>query len=206
MTAKPETLAPVCLAEPQPGDFCCVPVTGWFGAAIEAGQYLAEKLQGIPAGLRPYCHAEVYAGQADADGPHGYTYSAYPDAVQPGKSGRRALPCPPAELPGSLWSSGIINPVPAQREGIIAWCEEHPRAGYSWLDYGAIALRALRIPAPGLREYIKSTKELICSYYVDAAYHYGGDIFLFTDGRWEGYVTPGDLAMLLLGRAGLLPG
>jgi hypothetical protein len=195
--------APVVRAAPQPGDFCCIPVTGWFGTAIEAGQYLAEKLQGIPAGLRPYDHAEVYVGQADTAGPYGYTCSAYPDATQPGKSGRRALPCPPAQLPGSIWSSGIIPLTDVQRHGIISWCMGHPRVSYSWPDYGAIALRALRIPAPGLREYIKSTKAMMCSYYTDSAFNYGGGVHLFQDGRWEGYVTPGDLAMLLLGKAGL---
>jgi hypothetical protein len=190
--------APIALAEPQPGDFCCIPVAGQFGLVIEAGEFLAETLERVRgAKLQPYDHAEVYVGQADEHGPHGYTYSAYPNNGQPGITGKRALPGPAALLPGSLWSSGIIKLTGAQRSGIIGWCAEHPCVSYSWPDYGAIALRALRIPAPGLRAYIASTDSMICSYYTDAAWNRGGGVHLFDDGRWEGFVTPGDLAVLL---------
>jgi hypothetical protein len=198
--SKVEVLAPVCLAVPQPGDFCCIPVSGGFGLGIETGQYLAEKLQGHPAGLLPYDHAEVYVGQPDKGGPHGYTYSAYPSNGQGGLTGKRPLPCPPQELPGSIWSSGIIELTQTSRAGIAAWCEAHPCVSYSWPDYGAIAAHALHAPVPGLREFIKASKTYICSQYTDAALNYGGGVHLFQD-RWEGYVTPGDLAGLLLARA-----
>ena len=183
--------APVCLAEPQPGDFTCIPVSGGLGLSIEIGQFLAGD------GFQPYDHAEVYAGQADRHGPHGYTYSAYPDNLKPGKSGKRPLPCPPAKLPGSYWSSGILALTAAQRSGIVAWCEAHPRVPYSWEDYGALTLHGLHIPAPGLRDYIASTFSMICSWYTDASWWYGGDVHLFSDNRWPGYVKPGDLVKLL---------
>jgi hypothetical protein len=41
---------------------------------------------------------------------------------------------------------------------------------------------------------------MICGWWTDAAYLYGGDVHLFDDGRWPGYVKPGDLAKLLQGR------
>ena len=105
--SKDKVLAPVCLATPEPGDFCCIPVSGGFGTAIEAGQFLAELLQGQPAYLRAYDHAEVYVGQPDEAGPHGYTCSAYPDnGSADGRTGKRPLPCPPAQVPGSIWSFG----------------------------------------------------------------------------------------------------
>ena len=191
---------PVCLAEPQAGDFCCIPVPGGFGTAIEAGEYLAERLQGQPAYLRAYDHAEVYVGQPDADGPYGYTYSAYSNNGIGTTTGKRPLPCLPAALPGSIWSSGIIPLAQSQRDAIVAWCEAHPCVPYSWPDYGAIALHALRIPAPGLKAYIAGTSSMICSQYTDSAYA-DTSVHLFSDGRWPGFVTPGDLAGLLLARA-----
>jgi hypothetical protein len=185
----------VSLAEPQPADFCCVPIGGSLGLSIEVGQLLAgDKFQ-------PYDHAEIYIGEPDEAGPHGYTCSAYPhpDNARHGGTGRRALPCPPADLPGALWSSGILWLTPAERELILYWCREHQTVGYSGLDYGALALHALHVPAPGLREFIASTRSMICSQYVDAAYNYGGE-HLFTNGRWAGYVKPGDLAGMLQSR------
>jgi hypothetical protein len=200
--SKTPARPPVCLAKPQPGDFCCIPVSGSMGYGIELGQYFAEKLQGIPAEIRGYDHAEVYVGQPDAKGPHGYTYSAYPNNGSNGKTGRRPLPCEPEKLPGSIWSSGIIPLTPAQRSGIVAWCEAHPCVSYSWPDYGAIALHARGVQAQALRDYIEGSGSLICSQYTDEAYNRGGNVHLFKDGRWEGYVTPGDLALLLEVRAG----
>lgn len=191
--------APVCLAAPQPGDFCCVPISGDIGRGIEFGQYLASKLQHQPAELLPYEHAMVYVGQPDADGPHGYTYSAYPKNGKQGDTGKRALPVPPAQLPGSLWSSGLYDLTAAERAGIVAWCEAHGNVGYSFLDYDAIAAHALHVPAPGLKTYIGYSGRLICSQYVDTAYD-AGDVHLFQDGRWPGYVTPWDLAELLLAK------
>jgi len=185
--SKPVALRrPVALAAPQPGDFCCVPIAGRVGLGIEIAQFLAgDKFQ-------PYEHAQVFVGQADAGGPHGYTVSAYPD-----RRGRRPLPCEPAELPGSLWSSGILPLTDAQRQGIIAWCMRHTQVTYSFLDYLALELHTLRIPAPGLRDYIETSAHLICSQYTDMAWGRGGGVQLFDDGRWAGYVKPGDLAMLL---------
>jgi len=184
---KPVALRqPAALTAPQPGDFCCVPISGRVGWAIELGQFLAGDT------FQPYDHAEVFVGQADTAGPHGYTVSAYPD-----RRGRRPLPCDPAVLPGSLWSSGILPLTDAQRQGILAWCMSHTEVTYSFLDYLALELHTLHIPAPGLRGRIETSAHLICSQYVDTAWGRGGGVQLFDDGRWPGYVKPGDLAMLL---------
>lgn len=191
--------APICVAAPQPGDFCCIPVPGGLGLGIEIGEFLAARLQHQPAELRPYDHAEIYAGQADAAGPYGYTYSAYPRRYAAG-NGKRPLPCPAAQLPGAIWSSGLITLTPAQRSGIIAWCEAHPDVRYAFADYAEIAAHALHVPVPGLRDAIGDSRSYICSQYTDAAYRYGGGVRLFTDGRWPGYVTPWNLAALLLAR------
>jgi hypothetical protein len=176
------------MAEPQPGDFVCVPISGPVGIGITIGQWLdGDRFQF-------YDHTEIYTGQADEAGPHGYTVSMYP-----GGHGKRALPCPPAQLPGSLWSSGLIELTPAQRAGIVAWALAHQDVSYSFMDYGALLLHALHIPFPGLRSYIKSTGHMICSWFVTADFMANG-VQLFDDTRWEGYVKPGDLARLLEAR------
>jgi hypothetical protein len=180
--------APIAIADPQPGDFCCVPISGQVGLAVEIAQFLAgQKFQ-------PYEHAEVYVGLVDPDAPFGYTISAYPNG-----RGARPLPCPPAELPGSLWSSGLIELTEKQRAGIITWCMDHQDVGYSALDYLALAAHRFHLPVPQLRSYIESTRHMICSQFVDASYQVN-DVQLFPDKRWNGYVDPMDLAELLESR------
>src|SRR5215472_8212861 len=152
---------PICLAAPRPGDFCCIPIAGGLGWGIELGQWLAGDA------LQPYDHAEVYIGQPDKDGPDGYTCSAYPHSA--GQTGKRPLPCPPAQLPGSLWSSGILKPTAAQRKGIVAWCLAHTDVEYAFLDYAELAAHTLHLPVPGLQQMISSSGSLICSQYVDSA-------------------------------------
>jgi hypothetical protein len=163
-----------------------VPVSGAVGFGIQAGQWLdGDKFQ-------PYDHAEIFIGGAGRDGAaYGWTVSAYP-----GGAGLRALPCPPVQLPGSFWSSGLVRLTPGQRQGICAWAQARADVRYSFADYGALVLHRLRIPAPGLRAYIADSSHMICSQFVDSAYSACG-VHLFTDGRWPGYVTPGDLAGIL---------
>lgn len=186
-------IAPICLADPKPGDFCCTPAGGDLGTAILIAQRLAGNHH------PEYEHAEVYVGQADAKAPHGYTYSAYPDNGTPGgRTGKRPLAGPARTMPGFIWSSGIIELSDQQRSGVVSWCEEHADVQYSWEDYGALVLSHLHIVPPGLRDYIASTKRMICSYYADSAMLYGAGVHLFSDGRWPGDVTPGDLADMLI--------
>jgi hypothetical protein len=182
--------APVALAKPQPGDFCCVPISGAAGFGIEVGQWLdGDKFQ-------PYDHAMIYVGGGSPeDAPYGWTVSAYPDG-----KGLHPLPCPPQELPGSLWSSGIIALTAAQRQAVCAWASAHEDVAYSFADYGALVLHMLHVPAPGLRAFIADSAHMICSQYVDTGYAACG-VHLFTDGRWPGYVKPGDLAGMLQVRA-----
>jgi cell wall-associated NlpC family hydrolase len=98
-----------------------------------------------------------------------------------------------------MWSSGIINPTDAQRTLIVNAAHGYVGTPYSWPDYAAIAAHHLHLlPATNaLKNYVASTKHMICSQlvdqcYEDAAYH------LFNDGRWPGYVMPGSLYNLLV--------
>jgi hypothetical protein len=179
---------PVYLTVPRIADFCCVPVSGPVGIGITVGQWLdGDRWQF-------YDHTEIYVGRADAAGPYGYTVATYPNG-----GGKRALPCPPVKLPGSLWSSGLFDLTGTQRADIVEWALEYQDTRYSFLDYGALVLHGLGLSDPALQRYIQSTRHMICSQCVDAAYTAAG-VALFDDGRWPGYVKPGDLAGLLEGK------
>jgi hypothetical protein len=186
--------APIAIAEPRAGDFCCVPISGPVGLGISIGQWLAGDRFGF------YDHAEFYVGEPDAAGPFGYTIGAYPGGAR-----KVALPCRPAELPGSLWSSGLIELTDAQRLKLVAWAQHvvDEKIGYSFLDYAAIIAHMAHLPVPGLREYIDSTRHMDCSQVIDAGELFAG-VHLFDDRRWPGYVKPADLSgklqALLAGR------
>jgi cell wall-associated NlpC family hydrolase len=170
----------------QPGDFAAVVMHGPGGPLIRAGEWLNGD------GFGNYEHALVYAGD-------GWIVQAMPHGAQ---RVRRY----PLVQPGDLWSTGVIGLKPGERTLIAAaanryadWPHVEGRApvGYSALDYVALAMRRLRIPAPGLRSFIGSTGHMICSQLVDQCYADAG-VHLFSDGRWPGYVTPAALADVIL--------
>lgn len=179
--------ATVLIAPPQPGDIVCVPVPGDVGKLIELGQWLAGQK------FKPYEHAMIYTGEADADGPYGYTYSAYTDGQC-----KKPLPGPPEQLPGSLWSSGILPLSDVQREQVTDWCHRHADIGYSGADYVALAAARLHLDAllPPIRHYIQETGHLICSQYTTLARLAAGDNLF--NRAWDGLVMPMDLAELIL--------
>jgi len=98
-----------------------------------------------------------------------------------------------------VWSSGKIELTAEQRAHIVRAaqaCADVPTK-YSFLDYLAIAAHRFHLPGGRwLRKYVGSTSHLICSQLVDLCYKESG-VHLFRDGRWPGYVTPGDLWELI---------
>lgn len=191
-------------ANVQIGDFACVPIRGEGGIFIAFG----EKLNG--SAFSQYQHAEIYVGTSDQllmyrgtraaiqaatyDAPFGWTFSAYPH-------GARLVPleCQPAKLPGALWSSGAIALTDVQRHDIVSAALALDGTPYSILDYLALASHRLGIKDLALRRYIANSGHLICSQLCDKAYQ-DADIQLFDDGRWNGFVTPADLAQLIISK------
>lgn len=172
---------------PEPGDFACVHTRGSTGVLITIGEYL----NGTPD-TSWWDHACIYVGMPDLNAQYGYVMGA-----QPG--GARLAPLRYAQMTGKdanwLWSSGKIKPTDAQRKVIIAqalYCKGTP---YGWLDYFALAAHRFHLPIPGLKDRIGTSK--ICSQLVDWCYMQAG-VHLFTDNRWPGYVTPADLAGLII--------
>jgi hypothetical protein len=169
----------------QTGDFCCLPMSGDGGKLIRLGEVLNGNA------FSQYQHAAIYIRERPGvfgDAPFGWLFAAMPR----GASFTR-LNGPPEDLLGALWSTGVIQLAPDQRSDILVQCNQLQDTPYSWLDYEALLLHRLGIPAPGLKKFIGDSGHCICSQLCDLVYSRAG-IHLFTDGRWPGYVTPADLA------------
>lgn len=163
---------------PLPGDFGLTSISGDVGRLIRVGQWLNGD------GYANFEHAFIYMGG-------GLIMEAEP-------GGARIRPL--SEYPAYTvkWSAGHFSLTPAQRNVIVTRARKFDGTPYSVLDYFALALHRLHIPAPGLRSYIRTSKHVICSQLVDICYQAAG-VQLFTD-RWPGDVTPGDLSCLLDGK------
>ena len=174
MTSAPVPSEPVI---PQPGDYCCVSAGGQGGRLIALGERLCGDA------FTQYQHAFVYVG--------GMVIEAEPGGARSRKITRFDAP---GQL--TLWSAGRIGLTGTQRAAICLAARSYIGTPYSWLDYFAIGQHRLRIPAPGLRDFIGDTRHMMCSQLVDRCYADAG-VRLFDDGRWPGYVTPADLAAVV---------
>jgi hypothetical protein len=102
-----------------------------------------------------------------------------------------------------LWSTGTGLSAPGMADAALGYVG----AGYSFLDYAAIAAHRYRLhPLDDLlKARIASARHQICSQLVDQCAQDAG-IHLFNDSRWPGYVAPLDLGLLLDRPKGASPG
>lgn len=163
------------LYEPQPGDIGLVPMSGKGGRGIKVGQWLAGD------GWTDYQHAFVYVGAAGDRYQGQWVIEAMPGGARLARFDRY-------DVGRIVW----LRCPPAYRAAVAAVAATYIGVPYSFADYGALALHRFRIPAPHLRRFIDSRKSMICSQLCDRAAARGG-WHIFDDGRWSGYVTPGDL-------------
>lgn len=162
----------------SPGDFACLRISGDVGEMIRIGQWMCGD------GFHNYEHAEVKVNETQ-------TLGAYP--------GGAALVTLPEDQSSWLWSTGVIRLTDTQRAKIVETALSLEGTPYSAVDYFAIAAHRLRIPDPDheLQDFIGDGKSMICSQLVDYCYLQAG-VHLFNDGRWPGYVTPADLANVIM--------
>ena len=172
---------------PQAGDFAVVSAGGIPGRLVR----LAEQANGSGP-YADYQHAFIYIGgdgQIIQAEPSGADYGQLtPHAKTMWSTGKIAI--------GAAGTIGRLELSAEQRDKICDAARGYVGVPYSFLDYVALILHRLHIPAPWLKRYIASTRHMICSQLVDQCYLDAG-IHLFDDGRWPGYVTPADLAKLL---------
>lgn len=153
---------------PQQGDIGLVRIHGAVGAGIRFAQWLN--------------------GDGFADFEHAFVYVGGGQLVEAEPGGARLAALAEYASERVVWLRAPLSCGPAVAEA----ARQLTGVPYSFLDYEAIALHHFHIWAPGLKRYIGSTGHMICSQLADEAARRGG-WKIFDDGRWPGYVTPGDL-------------
>lgn len=190
------------LARVRPGDFAVVLGGTQTTRLITAAEKLEDMVR--PTGLKwtDWDHALLCTSVQDR------APGVYLNGIGGGSQKARIVEAEPAgateadwhynQVPFA-WSSGIIELTDRQRDVIVSTALRLARekTGYGWLDYAALTAHALRVPVPGLRDFISDSHRLICSQLVDYCYQQAG-VQLFNDSRWNGYVTPSDLGALLV--------
>jgi hypothetical protein len=161
---------------PKPGDFGLVAIAGPPGWLIQVGQALNGD------GWGPFQHAVLMISDTEL--------------IEAEPGGARIRPVEAYDGTNITWSDWSLSN--SDRGHIAIEGRAFEGVGYSALDYDALALHRLGIPAPGLRRYIASTGHVICSQLVDATLTNAG-FNVFGDGRWPGYVTPMALRRVLHG-------
>lgn len=163
--------------QPSPGDFGLTKITGLGGYFIRAGQWM------LGDGFQNFEHAFIFLGDDQL--------------IEAEPGGARVVSLSEIYTGFDIdWSTGKIPLTDEQRQLIVSNARALEGTPYSFLDYFALAAHRLRLPVPFLKRYIESSKHLMCSQLVDMCYMLSG-VHLYDDGRWPGYVTPGDLYELL---------
>lgn len=171
---------------PQAGDLGFATIAGGVGGAINVGQAI----------LRDACrfsHVFVVVREVgDENWPDGLIVEAMPE-------GARVRPLADRLVPGYAYR---YMPLTAEQRAMVpavARSFTSARDGkgvpYSFGTYAVLALaqyRVTRWSVPRLEHLIDDRGHLICSQLADELHHRIGH-YLFSDGRWRGDVTPGDL-------------
>ena len=164
------------MTAPQPGDFAVVTAGGIPGRLVR----LAELANGSGP-YSDYQHAFIYIGG------DGQIIQAEPGGTSYGQLTAHGE---------TMWSTGLFDLTGEQRDKICDAARGYVGVGYGWLDYIALILHRFHIPIPRLRAFIQSTNTMICSQEVDRCWQDAG-VQIFNDHRWNGWVTPADLARRL---------
>lgn len=170
------------LSTVRPGDFGLVRITGAVGFGIRLAQFLNGD------GFEDYEHALLYLG-------HGQILEAEP-------GGARIVDVSEYDGRTVLWSHWPLTD--AQRAGIVATGRTLVGTPYSFLDYASLALLHFHVRPRFVVDYVRDSGHQICSQLIDFCYMKNG-VHLFTDDRFPGDVTPGDLRTRLFPPAGWHP-
>jgi cell wall-associated NlpC family hydrolase len=160
----------------SPGDIGVTSISGGVGKLITIGEWLNGNKDD------KYDHAFIYVGNGQVVEAEPGKQGAWLGDVSNYMDGR-----PLAFSTGKLSMDAAVN------QKIVEIALSLVGTPYSFIDYFAIAAHRFHLPVPGLKNYIASSKHMICSQLCDYVYQQAG-FRLFTDGRWDGYVTPAALA------------
>jgi len=162
--------------QPKHGDIGITTISGWGGKGIQT----AQRLMGCPWDAKQHAFVVTETGSKMRDE---MIIEAMPGGAQHVPNWHPVNQTLYLRCPDEF------------RDAVAAAALAFEGVPYSWLDYQAIALHHLHVPAPWLKSYIMSTRHEICSQLADQAALMGG-WHLFDDGRWPGYVPPCDLNRL----------
>lgn len=156
-----------------PGLLGLTSITGGVGMGIRIGQFLNGD------GFSKFEHAFVALGDGNIL------------EAEPG--GARIVPFHYADR-DVYWCHNILKLLPATvtAEQVQELARGYRGVEYSFLDYDALVAHRLHLPIPGLQHFIRDTGHMICSQ-LDDDFYKRLRARIFTDDRWEGYVTPGML-------------
>lgn len=175
------------MTAPLPGMIGLTQVHGQIGLGIRLGQWFNKN------GFENYEHSFLYLGGAA---------NTILEA-EPGGARFRSLNEYTSD--SIYWCTNIYNlilhgsaipsliPSYAGYISMYTAAEHYIGTPYSFLDYDALLMHRLHINVPGLKEYIATTDHMICSQMCADFYKKKLKTNIFTDGRWEGYITPGSL-------------
>lgn len=164
------------MPSPQPGMTGLTHISGAAGAGIRFGQFLNRE------GFSRWEHAFKLL-------PGGLVLEA-----EPGGAVIREMPYAGRDV---YWCHGLFKLAAPQITGdyqLMEVARQLEHTPYSFLDYGALAARRLRLYPlyPLLKQRITSQRTMICSQLCDEFDRRMG-AHDFTDDRWPGDVTPGGL-------------
>jgi hypothetical protein len=157
----------------NPGRIGLVKINGFAGVGIRFGQWLNR------SGFEDFEHAFLDLGDGTC--------------IEAEPGGARVVSLDKYANVEVYWCDNIYRGIP--RMGRIAVAEvgrTYEHVPYSFLDYDALALHRFGLDTAALERYIGSTGHMICSQLVDRAHTDAGE-HIFADGRWDGFVAPGDL-------------
>jgi hypothetical protein len=189
---------------PQPGDFAVIDTGGRASAILRGLEWLSDAVETDTLKRESqWDHAaictQVVTGPpaVRADGSVLAEGDTVVFIVEAGRGGAGEVPWHYGGRPFK-WSAGVI-PMTAGQRILAAQTARHladEHVGYSDLDYLALTLHSLHIPAPGLKALIGDTRRMICSQLVDYCCLQAG-VHLYDDLRWPGFVKPSDLGALI---------
>lgn len=160
----------------SPGRIGLVSIHGETGKLIEFGQWLNGD------GFTAHEHSFIDLGDGSL--------------IEAEPGGARIRPLSKYDGVDVYWCDNLYRQVSLDKLNLVA--QEAWRlqgTPYSFADYAALVAHRLGVPSRHLKDYIADSGHLICSQLCDLAYQRAG-FQLFSDGRWPGYVTPGDLYQL----------
>jgi cell wall-associated NlpC family hydrolase len=161
----------------NPGDIGVTSISGDVGKLISIGEWLNGDKDD------KYDHAFIYIGNGQVVEAEPGKQGAWIGNVSNYMDGRPLA-----------FSTGKLDVDPVVSQKVVSESIKLVGTPYSFLDYFSIAAHRFHLPIPGLKKYISSHHHMICSQLVDYVYQQAG-YQLFTDGRWNGYVTPADIAV-----------